>query len=175
MIYIILCVIIIFLIGVIIIYRKKVQEEMKQLEFQTGQTDLLIEEIPGGVHRCDIGEHPHVLFLSKGFTQITGYTLEMLEEEHGGLYIGMCYDLEDIEIVASSVQDLISGKKQNDTLIYRMRHRDGHMIWISENVVSYRNVDGGLEAIAVILDITEQMKKQDEFEKLSTMVKKSEQ
>ncbi len=129
-------------------------KQMKHESLETRRKASLMDEIPGGVHRCAIGKNAHVIYVNKGFTEITGYTLDIFEKEFGGKYIGMFYSKEDIQAFADAVHKLQSGAPWAD-VTYRIRHRDGHMVWIKERITESIDEFGVKEAVAVILDVTE--------------------
>ena len=48
--------------------------------------DTYIKSIPGGVHHCVVEPELRVYYVSKGFTDITGYTMEEIDELYNGKY-----------------------------------------------------------------------------------------
>lgn len=98
-------------------------------------------------------------FINPAYTQITGYTLEDLQEinDRDGNMLSLFHP-EDQELVADHIQQILkSSKPQGQDLSYRFRHKDGHWIWCysRDSVYSYDKDGGAKEMLGTFFDATE--------------------
>ena len=63
--------------------------------------DTYIKSIPGGVHHCVVEPELRVYYVSKGFTDITGYTMEEIDELYNGKYTDFVYEADRSTFVAA--------------------------------------------------------------------------
>ncbi len=71
---------------------RKEQEPESQFAAATDRREFLeamAVNLPGGYHRCTTDHMFSVTFISNSFTHVTGYTMEELQDELGGSYMGI--------------------------------------------------------------------------------------
>jgi PAS domain S-box-containing protein len=93
-------------------------------------------------------------YLSPGCRELAGYEPEELIN---GTPLSLVHP-EDTDRINASLRDMAAGKDR-DLLTYRMRHRDGHWIWVEASLRLIRGPDSGapLEICAAIRDITQRI------------------
>ena len=114
--------------------------------------ETYIKSIPGGVHHCVVDPEMRVSYVSKGFTDITGYTIEEINELYGGKYTGIIYE-EDRELFAAKIEHLLKTMSEVVTT-YRVTNKRGELIWVSDSMNAMTDSKGQTHIFAVVLDIT---------------------
>ncbi len=115
--------------------------------------ELMAKNLPGGYHRCTTDYSFRLTFISNSFIQVTGYTLEQINEEFNGSYMGIVAP-EDREYFMSLAPDL-----ERDGYIhcaYRICRRDGELRWVKDTT-QYVEHDGDKYYQCALMDITEQI------------------
>ena len=102
----------------------------------------------------------HTIVVSPNTAQVTGFTAEELTA--GGLdgWLAQIHP-DDVAAVRERYQALKSKWAPHD-MDYRLRHRDGHWMWIHDFAMSAYEVDGVVYFAGVLIDIT--TRKQAELE-----------
>ncbi len=117
--------------------------------------DTYINSIPGGVRHCILEPEPQVTYVSTGFTDITGFTLDDINCLYQGKYIGMVYK-DDTDDFIKGLQCLITtGSKV--TITYRIVNKRGEITWLSDSLNTVRDSQGAVHILAVVTDITNEM------------------
>ncbi len=136
--------------------QQKEKELERQYEAVTSRQEFLETmaiNLPGGYHRCTTDHSFKVSFVSNSFVQITGYTLEQLQSEFAGSYMGIVAP-EDREYFMSLAPQL-----ERDGYIqcaYRMRRRDGSIRWVQDST-QFVERDGEQYYQCALTDVTEQI------------------
>lgn len=132
---------------------------MPNNDFSFGGSDAfggnLIDDIQGGVIICQIDPAKNIsktIYMSEGWTQLTGYTLEDLETQFGGSPTAVILP-EDQEMSLNDYQRCIS-KGRSYSSQYRIRHRDGHIIWCIDRGVATDLGEGRFQNLSIITDVT---------------------
>lgn len=116
--------------------------------------DTYIKSIPGGVHHCVFGPELRVYYVSKGFTDITGYTTEEIDELYNGKYTGFVYEADRSTFVAA-IERLL--RTMSETVVsYRIVSKRGDIIWVSDSMNIVKDSKGNRHIFAVVLDITDE-------------------
>lgn len=136
------------------------RDKMYQISNLEMSLDAYINSIPGGVHHCITDPEFSVLYVSEGFTSITGYDVDDINTLYNGKYIEMCYDDEDRKVFLSAIKGIVSNHSST-TIIYKMRRKDGEFIWVSENMKAVQDYLGKTHIFAVLTDITQEKKLAD--------------
>lgn len=141
----------------------------KALEFQLNEKSeqlvSVISNIPGAVYRKQFSSFPRYTFMSAAVKELTGYESEYFIDQSDNRYYKLYYD-EKLLTEHKSI------KRSNPyTLEYRIRKKDGNVIWVSESITLIFDDNDKIEWIdGVIFDITKN--KQYEIE-LENQVKKA--
>lgn len=115
--------------------------------------DAYIDSIPGGVHHCIMNPNLAVSYVSDGFTNITGYTTKDMVEEFGGKYTKICYGDNDVNIFVDAIKHILKNMS-SVSINYRIRHKNGNMVWVSENLKAVKDLQGIVHIFAVLTDIS---------------------
>lgn len=115
----------------------------------------LIANIQGGVIICQfdpVEKASKVIYLSEGWTMLTGYTLQELNENFAGNPQAMIYE----EDVAATNQEYMEQTKNRNSyqLEYRFRHKDGRMVWAMDRGIITFSADGYNQNQSILTDIT---------------------
>ena len=126
------------------------------------QLTSLVRNIPGVSFRCQVDENWTMLFMSDAALTLTGYPPEDFVSK--GLAFASLIHPDDRASTAAAVAKA-QQEHRNYSIEYRIRHRDGHELWVWENggVVSAGTgetawIDG------VLLDVTDTKLRTAEFE-----------
>ncbi len=134
--------------------RKKEQElqhQYKDADARRQFMETLAVNLPGGYHRCTIDHEFRLTFASKSFTETTGYTLEQMNDELGGSYMGIVAPEDKDKFMALAPQ------LERDGYIhcaYRIRRRDGEIRWVQDST-QYVERDGERYYQCALSDITD--------------------
>lgn len=128
-------------------------DKMYQISNLTMSLEGYINSIPGGVHHCVMEPEFSVAYVSDGFTNITGYSIDDINSLFHGKYIEICYDADDRNILNSAINHILANISST-TIIYKIRHKDGHSIWVSETMKAVKDSLGATHIFAVLTDIT---------------------
>ncbi len=124
--------------------RLRMKEAAGRQEF----LETMATNLPGGYHRCSTDNGFKLSFVSNSFTEVTGYTVEQLEE------IDNCYinivAPEDRDYFMSLEPELKRTGKINCT--YRILRRDGSIRWIRD-ATQHVEKDGQEYYQCALLDI----------------------
>lgn len=115
----------------------------------------LITNIQGGVIICQFDPLNGVskaIYLSEGWTNLTGYTLEDLNENFGGNPQALIYE-EDAKTTGHNYMEQ-TNKGNSYQLEYRFRHKDGRLIWAVDQGVITSSTDGYNQNQSILTDIT---------------------
>ncbi len=132
------------------------KEEILERQYaQAAQRQEFLESmalnLPGGYHRCTTDYSFQLSFVSKSFTQITGYTLEQVNDELDGSYMGIVAP-EDREYFMSLAPQL--ERDGYIQCVYRMRRRDGVLRWV-QDVTQFVERDGEKYYQCALVDISD--------------------
>ncbi len=141
-------------------HQAQLQQEHLALQRSENLFRLLAENAGDMIYR--IGIYPELKFeyISPAVFQILGFSAEEIYSDPE--LISRIVDAEDLHVF----QSMLDGK-ENDTIIIRMYHKDGTLIWVEERNVYLRNAEGTILAIeGIARDITGQRKADAERRKL---------
>ncbi len=156
-----------FLVCKVVGYRKGgyMQKNSKTKPEQTNKAKevSLLEsvgtDIPGGYHRCGVGEGYPLAFVSESFLSTVGYTKEQLIEEKQNHYLELVAP-EDIEFFLSHAPELEARGRVD--LNYRIVRRDGSYRWVQDST-KRTIIDGEEYYQCTLTDITEFVEKQEKI------------
>ncbi len=139
--------------------RKALERERRQGEEQLRS---LVGNLPGVAFRCFNGGSWPMLFISDAVVHITGWTAEDFVQ--GRIHFGDITHPEDAAHIALDVEHALQNGRPYQ-VEYRIKTREGHTRWMSENGRGVPDADGAMRWIdGVILDVTESKARNAEFE-----------
>ncbi len=111
------------------------RQDALRMEYETLQqkesvADALMNNMPGGYHRCNVGEGFPLAFISDSFLKVVDWTREDLEAILDNQYLNMVAP-EDREYFLSLAPVLLDEGKIN--CVYRIVRRDGGRRWIQDS------------------------------------------
>lgn len=115
----------------------------------------LISNIQGGVIICQYDpkiKASKAIYLSEGWTKLTGYTLQEINENFGGNPQALVYE-EDVPVANQDYMEQAS-KGNNYQLEYRFRHKDGRLIWAMDRGIITFSAEGYNQNQSILTDIT---------------------
>ncbi|MEG0755278.1 MAG: diguanylate cyclase, partial [Oscillospiraceae bacterium] len=126
----------------------------------------LLDHINGGmvvaIH-SDTAEGTIATYVSPGFTDMTGYTLEDIQTLYGGRYLDVLLDSDRQNAYDIYARQILSGNTYH--MPYRIRKKNGDILWVMDNGYLVKDADG-LRNHSIIADITT-LKQQEEALRLS--------
>lgn len=96
----------------------------------------------GFLYRCKADEHYTMLDMTDGIQRILGYPADEIIGNRVYAFSSLTHE-EDLAVVDAAVTKALE-TRSNWTVEYRIRHRDGHMIWFTETGGGVWGADGEL-------------------------------
>lgn len=144
-------------------------ELKNELEHQRSVGEAMIQNLPGGYHRCSTDEGYPLLYMSNRFLDILGWTREEIRSEFDNKFLNMVHPDERSVMLeyAGRIDASADGQKYHEQ-IYRLRGKTGYR-WVADTSVQM-NIDGKVFYQGFISDITsfieEREKREKQLEKL---------
>ena len=124
------------------------EESLKNIKLEL---DTIIENTPGGVHSCRLFDGIFLEYASDGLCQMVGYTRDEISTIFGDKYVLMLHE-DDRPAFKDAIHRLVEFQ-HTENLRYRLRCKDGHIIWVADTIKSVRNTEGKMWAYAVVTNI----------------------
>ena len=135
------------------------------LETAERQIRELIERLPSITYRAGLGTRGEWYFISPQVEEITGYTVEEWMADR--LLWDRIIHPEDLDGVLEA-EDLCAAEGRPLDIAYRIRRRDGEMIWVRDRAsIGHYNPDGTMVVEGLITDISEQKAAEDRLRYLA--------
>ena len=138
--------------------QRKLQKNLIEKEQQYRS---LMDNMPGVVFRCELNQNWSMIFISPSINEVTGYQPSEFIDKH--IEFGNLIFNDDIAHINQSIEEAIASKSQY-SIEYRLRHRNGKLIWVLEKGSFEFDQQG--EAIwidGVIVDISERREYEDKL------------
>ncbi len=130
---------------------------------RTDNSGLLLERVPAILYTADAGGDGLWHYVSPQIEEILGFTPEEWCADPG-LWASRLHP-DDAERVLAQEQDFADGGSTLTSPIeYRLRHRDGHPVWVRDDAVMREGPDGVKRWHGVMSNITEQKDAEAELE-----------
>ncbi|MEG0542330.1 MAG: sensor domain-containing diguanylate cyclase, partial [Angelakisella sp.] len=153
----------IFVVAYIRMLLKNAKNKAKLIEVSSRYEDLL-KNIQGGVITCIFDKKTHsskAVYISSGWTALTGYTLEDLKKECSGNPQALVYP-EDRELANSAYMEQ-TAKGDTYKLQYRVVCKDGTVIWVIDRGVITTDANGAVYNQSIVTEVTEIKEKEEEL------------
>lgn len=128
-----------------------------QLEEQSNFLNAVLEKSLSGMYLFNLKGQVNT-FINQQYTEITGYTLENLNElQENGQFMSLFHD-EDLGKLSRHLDDVLQDKgKMGVPLEYRFKHKNGQWIWCysRDSIYSYDESGEPKEMLGTFFDITE--------------------
>lgn len=130
---------------------------------------LLVDNLPVVLWQTD--EMGRVRYISKGITQLDGYTPEELYAGGAELMASRIHP-DDHDGVMAAFKALFAEGSVFD-VEFRIRHKDGHWLWLHDFAYTTVMLDGMRVAHGIFSDITAQKQAQEEREQLELQLRQA--
>jgi PAS domain S-box-containing protein len=132
---------------------------------------LASEAIHGMLYDWDLAAG-HVRRTSK-FLQIVGILPDRNEEASHNWWLSQIHK-EDVENVHRQIEQILCSSEDHYALEYRVRHWDGHYLYVQDNAHILRDAHGkALRVVGYVVDISDRKETQAEIEDLNLRLKRS--
>jgi PAS domain S-box-containing protein len=131
------------------------KETEQKLHQQRAEFESLVENVPGVVYGCQMDAQWTMRYVSESIEELTGYTPDEITNNKAVSYADLIVH-GDQERVTNTVREAVEADEPYD-LEYRIEHKTGEVRWVMERGQAVRDpIDGEIDLMGVILDITEQ-------------------
>ncbi len=130
---------------------------------------ILVDNLPVVTWQAD--EHGRATFISRNIEKIYGYTPEEIYVAGGTLWFGRIHEEDEGRVVAAYAA-LFDGTGIYD-VEYRIRHKDGQWIWISEFAYTTSLQDGVRLAHGVSSNVTARKQAEDKRDQLEMQLRQA--
>ncbi len=113
-------------------HHENIKQENKELLHKEMQSESIMLSIPGGYHRCGLGENYPFLYISDSFHEIVGWTKEEIEEKFDNKFINLVWP-EDVHLFDNLVEQIEDHGQGNS--IYRMKKKGGGFVWVQDSTM----------------------------------------
>lgn len=138
--------------------RKSMEETIKKSEKQYSS---LIKNIPGASFRCLMDKDWTAIFLSDAIYDVAGWSAANFYNDD--ISLGRLVHPDDDKSVSAAVDKAIE-ERSTYKIEYRLRHKEGHYVWVLESGSVIYNEKGDPEWIdGVILDISQRIEIENEL------------
>ena len=132
----------------------KIEKDKKDIESKNRDLQSLTSNIPGGVHRNIIENGEYLLdFLSIGCLKLLGYSNDEFNEMFGKKIFDVIYE-KDRKRVEKEIKEQTS-RYNKFNVEYRIKRKDGSIIWVIDNGQIVKGEDGTLFSYSVVINITD--------------------
>ncbi|MEJ2693335.1 MAG: diguanylate cyclase [Candidatus Thiodiazotropha sp.] len=153
--------------GVIAIGRDVTEHKraLQALQERENQLATLMGNLPGMAFRCLIDDYSTMKFVSSGCKKLTGYESSALTDNKELSFASVIYE-DDLVAVESKVTRAMKSKRPF-AMEYRIRRRDGKIIWVWEQgqvvtIGSEKFIEG------IVLDIDRRKVMEQELENMAS-------
>ena len=130
---------------------------------RTDNSALLLERVPAILYTADAGGDGRWHYVSPQIQEILGFTPEEWCADPG-LWARRLHPDDARRILAKEADFAGGGSTLTSPIEYRLRHRDGHPVWVRDDAVMREDSDGVKRWHGVMSNITEQKDAEAELE-----------
>lgn len=143
-----------------VLRERELTEELKsanaELEKTKHQMDHLIHSIPGGIAIYRMTDRFETLYFSDGVAELSGHTRAEYSQWVGNDASAAIFEADRDRLLPSAMELLRSGKPIDE--IYRIYHKDGHLVWVHLNGLPMEQTAEGTLVYAVFQSLSSQAK-----------------
>ena len=124
----------------------------------------LLEQVPAVPYTYDLDQPHTLLYIAPQVEQLVGYTAEEWKAE-SYMWRKLLHPEDRERVLAAS--DKAIGNRQAFECEYRLRHRDGHAVWVLDRATPITGPDGQVSFVqGLMYDVSERHQHQEERERL---------
>lgn len=130
--------------------------------------EVLVANIKGGIITCIFSsktQSSKVVYINNGWTAITGYNLEELNQELDGNPQALVFP-EDKAATDREYSEQVTHSPEYE-LLYRVMRKDGSTIWVIDRGVITVLPDGSIQNQSVLTEITEMKRSEERLKRLA--------
>jgi len=142
---------------------KRLQTELAAAEASYRQ---MVEQVPAVVYVTEPGEEVAASYVSPRMVELLGYTPEEWYATPG-LWRSLLLEADRDAAVSELAAHLESGSPAPLTLTYRMRRRDGSLVWIRDQCTFQYDAERRPYQRGVLVDVTREKQLEEELEYLA--------
>jgi diguanylate cyclase (GGDEF)-like protein/PAS domain S-box-containing protein len=132
-------------------------------EFGRGYPNGLLRRVPAILYTAEAGEHGAWHYVSPQIEAILGFTpLEWCANTE--LWAERLHP-DDRDRVVAQENRILNGEESLGAIEYRLRHRDGHDVWLRDDALLLFDEEGERRWHGVMSDITDQKRAEAELER----------
>lgn len=137
---------------------KYLQELVRE---KTEAIDLVASNINGGFKISENDERYTLVYVNESLARMLGYTVEEYLEMSGGTATGASY-LPDLP---RSYEAVVRCFEKGPTYVteYRVRRKDGELVWVLDSGRKIEAPDGSTKIISVLVDITSRKQTEEDL------------
>ena len=144
-------------------------EQQAEIAAANERYRVLVDNLPVVTWQSD--EHRVTRFISRNIEKIYGYTPEEIYAAGNALWFGRIHE-ENLEMVDAAYNSLFCGTGVYD-VEYRIRHKEGHWIWISDFAYTTTLQDGVRVAHGVFSDVTVRKQAEERRDQLEIQLRQA--
>lgn len=114
---------------------------------------LLLDNIPGGVLRCEEDVYFTIIEVNKGFLHLFGYSEQELAEQFQNRFVNMIYPDDRARVLAEVAQQVVT--EQRVSINHRVLCKDGSCKWVLGNAQHTFDENGKKHIFCTLSDITD--------------------
>ena len=132
--------------------RYHLETELKETQLKM---DHLVNSIPGGIVSYEIrGKKAVPVFISEGLLALSGHTRNEYDDLVKGDTINIIYEADQARVLSAAYSAVESGQVMDVSC--RLRHKDGHLVWIHINGRRIGPKSGTMRFYAVFTGMSEE-------------------
>ncbi len=130
---------------------QRLQDSEEKTRMSNERLNFLLASTAAVIYESDTSEDFATTYISDNVKRLCGYGPEDFTSEPG-FRLGRIHP-DDLENVKSELERVL--ETGANRIEYRFRHKDGHYCWLADEVRLERNMDGQIEFMGFLADITE--------------------
>ncbi len=134
-------------------HKDELDELTETMERERAATDAyrtIVDNMPGGFHRCTLTPPVHVEFVSDNLCLMSGYTRREIFEDLKAAYINLVHP-DDRHIIVDALPSLMA-YPHTERFDYRLLRKDGTVVPVTDAIRSVRDDNGDMWAYSVVLE-----------------------
>ncbi|MDQ6998138.1 MAG: EAL domain-containing protein [Mariprofundus sp.] len=142
---------------------RRLQENEQQIRMANERLNFLLTSTSAVIYASDISDHYATTFISDNIKRLCGYEAEAFTSS-ADFRLG-CVHPDDVEHVKNSLKK--GFERGSNRFEYRFQHKDGHYLWVGDEIRIDKNQHGTLEFLGFLSDITEHKHSEEKIREMA--------
>lgn len=127
----------------------------KEAEFILRESEKKYSQLLGNIPNVSwsTNANGHTSFISNNVKQVYGFASQEIYDAGTDLWFKRIH-LEDVDKVSTAFKNFCEGKTKSYNVEYRIKHKNGHWIWLQDQANVREEIDGIMQVYGAFLDIT---------------------